>query len=111
MPIGARSLIDRAATAQHQSIVTKQELGTHSHHIFRVFSGGAQDLDFYVKHSDFKRLARFFFFFKGRQNKTCLGPYLSLGCQFVNLVLCPDPRTMDDHLPYICITIGAIAKN
>lgn len=60
MPIGARSLTDRAATTQHQPIVTKQELGTRSHHIFRIFSGGAQDLDFYVKHSDFKHLARFF---------------------------------------------------
>lgn len=69
MPIGARSLTDRAATTQHQPIVTKQELGTHSHHIFRVFSGGAQDLDFYVKHSDFKHLARFFFFLKAGKTK------------------------------------------
>lgn len=36
MPIGVRSLTDRAATIQQQSTVTKQELGTHSHHIFRA---------------------------------------------------------------------------
>lgn len=37
MPIGVRSLTNRAATTRQQSIVTNQELGTHSHHIFRAF--------------------------------------------------------------------------
>ena len=57
MPAGARSPTDSAATTLLQSTVTKKEFGTHHPHIFGVFSGGAKNLDFYVKYSNFKLLA------------------------------------------------------
>lgn len=47
---------DRQGHSTQQQSLTKQESGTHSHHIFGIFSGGAKNLDFYVKHSDFKML-------------------------------------------------------
>lgn len=111
MPMGARRLAGQPPLSNNQLLPARSLVLTVATSV--VFSE-TPNLDFYVKYSDFKLLARFKKKKKkkSQQTKRVRGALICpRSCQSVNLFLCPNPITMDAHLPYICITMGPTAMN